>query len=123
MRLSASLSRVNCKAASSSWLAFSMGSSWSSAPMGRHTPFIGRTAQCIVSGPLEPRHDRTAHDPVFVVLGEEWQLLAEMSDTLAIGRLVERVRHVGAPIAALRPERIEAAFDEWQHVAVRIGLG
>src|SRR5262249_25665925 len=74
-------------------------------------------------GPFQPRHDRAAHDPVFVVLGEEWQLLGEMSDTLAIGRLVERVRHVGAPIAALRAERIEAAFDAWQHVAVRIGLG
>ena len=50
------------------------------------------------------------------------QLLGEVLDALAVGRLRERVGQVGAPVAAPRAERIEAALQMLGHVAERIGL-
>src|SRR5204863_9521190 len=51
------------------------------------------------SGPLQALEDRASHHPVLVAVREEAQLLREMRDALAVGRLGERVRHVGSPIA------------------------
>jgi hypothetical protein len=39
--------------------------------------------------PSQARQDRAAHDPVFVVFGEEIQLFREMRHALAIGALGE----------------------------------
>src|SRR5262245_15919540 len=72
--------------------------------------------------PAEPLHDGAAHHPVLVVLRQEIELLGEMRDALAVGGLGERVGHVGAPVAALRPERLEALLYERRHVAERVGL-
>src|SRR3954453_10631206 len=67
--------------------------------------------------PVQPRQDRLAHHPVLVFLGQEAQLLGEVLDALAVARFGERVGQVGAPIAAPRTERIEAALQMLRHVA------
>src|SRR5437588_10764902 len=52
--------------------------------------------------PTEPAHDRAAHHPVLVVLGQERQLLGKVSDALLVGKVREAIdagSEIGAPEA------------------------
>src|SRR5262245_60352667 len=73
------------------------------------------------SRPAQPLQDGAAHHPVLVALGEERQLLGEVGDALLVGGAVEAVGHVGAPIAALRPEGLEQPLDVRGEILERIG--
>ena len=62
--------------------------------------------------PPQPPHDGAAHHPVLVLLGQERQLLGEVSDALLVGEVGETVDaggEVGAPEAAARAEGVERA--------------
>src|SRR5262249_33819203 len=72
------------------------------------------------SGPLKPREDCASHHPVLVILRQKTQLLGEMGDALAVGRLGERVRQVGPPVAALRTVGVEDATQMHCHIAERM---
>src|SRR5215475_8097095 len=74
------------------------------------------------SRPLQSRHDCTTHYLVLVALAQEAQLFGELRDALAVARLGVGIGEVRAPIAALRPVRIEHALDDVHDVTERIGL-
>src|SRR5437899_11219315 len=73
-----------------------------------------RQMRSVHSRPAEPPHDGAAHHPVFVVLGQERQLLGEMGNALLIGEAGEAVDaggEVGAPEAAARSEGVDYALE------------
>src|SRR5262245_13474427 len=74
-------------------------------------------------GPAEARENGAAHDPIFVLLRQERQLLGEMGNALLVGGLDEAIGDIGPPIATLRTVCVKQPADVGGELTKRIGFG
>src|ERR1017187_2447197 len=73
--------------------------------------------------PAQPSEDRASHDPVLVLLGHEVEFLGKVGDALPVRGFGERIRDVGAPVAASRTVRVEHSAQVRRHVTEWIRFG
>src|SRR6266566_3106354 len=74
-------------------------------------------------GPAKARENGATHDPIFVLLGQERQLLGEMGNALLVGGLGEAIGDIGPPTATLRTVCIEQPADVGGEITKRISFG
>src|SRR5262249_39122716 len=74
-------------------------------------------------GPAEARENGAAHDPIFVLLRQERQLLGEMGNALLVGGLDEAIGDIGPPIATLRTVCVKQPADVGGEITKRISFG